>query len=102
MGLAGGCGGGTVGGGTVVTGGAGAGRLAGDVTEDTMVTRRVTGNRGLVTGMLGCELEGGKKVMYLGGEGRDAGLQSIDILKLFLRMRRDLLGCYVGLVGDCV
>ena len=39
-----------------------------------MVTRGVTGGKGLVIGMLGCELEGGREAMGLGGEGRDAGL----------------------------
>ena len=39
-----------------------------------MVTRGVTGGKGLVTGMLGSELEGGNGAMHLGGEGREAGL----------------------------
>ena len=66
-GLAGGCGGRAVGGSVVVG-------LVVDTVGDTVVTRRVTGGKGLVTGTLGCELEGGKGVMCLGGEGSDAGL----------------------------
>ena len=69
-GLAGGCGGWTVEGGVVIN----------EVVEvvDTAggaeVTEEMTGGNGLVTGRLGCELEGGNEVMCLGGEGRDAGL----------------------------
>ena len=73
-GLAGGCSGETVGGGAVVTGGVGGGRLDGGATEDTVVTRGMTGGRGLVTGTLGGEFEGGREAMHLGGKGRDAGL----------------------------
>ena len=39
-----------------------------------VVTRGVTGGKGLVTGMLGCRLEGDREAMCLGGEGRNAGL----------------------------
>ena len=39
-----------------------------------MITKGMTGGKGLVTGILDCELEGGKGAMHLGGEGRDAGL----------------------------
>ena len=46
-GLAGGCGGGIVGGGAVVDG------VVVGTTEDTMVTRGVTGGKGLVPGTLG-------------------------------------------------
>ena len=45
-----------------------------DTTGDAVVTRGVTGGKGLVTGTLGCELEGGKEAMCLGGKVRDAGL----------------------------
>ena len=67
-GLAGGCGGGTAGGGTVVDG------MVVDITGGAVVTRRVTGGKGLVIEMLGCELEGGSGAMCLDGKGRDAGL----------------------------
>ena len=67
-GLAGGCGSGIVGGDTVVDG------VVVGMTGGVVVTRGVTGGKGLVTGMLGCELEGGSRAMRLGGEGRDAGL----------------------------
>ena len=53
-GLAGGCGGGTVDEGAVI---------------NEVVTRGVTGGKGLVTGMLGCRLEDGREAMHLGGEG---------------------------------
>ena len=43
-------------------------------TEDTVVTKGVTGGNGLVTGILGWEPKGGNRVVRLGGEGRDAGL----------------------------
>ena len=43
-------------------------------TEDTVVTKGVTGGNGLVTGTLGWELEGGNGVLHLGGEGSNAGL----------------------------
>ena len=39
-----------------------------------MVTKRVTGGSGLVTGILGWEPEGSNGVLHLGGEGSDAGL----------------------------
>ena len=45
-----------------------------DTTGDAVVTREVTGGKGLVTGTLDCELEGGNEEMHLGGEGRNAGL----------------------------
>ena len=34
----------------------------------------LTDGKGLVTGMLGSELEGGSGAMHLGGEGRETGL----------------------------
>ena len=43
-------------------------------TENVVVTKGVTGGNGLVTGMLGWELEGGNGVLCLGGEGSAAGL----------------------------
>ena len=43
-------------------------------TEDTVVTKGVTGGSGLVTGMLGWQPEGGNGVLCLGGEGSNAGL----------------------------
>ena len=67
-GLAGGCGGGTVNGDAVVDG------VVVDTMEDTVVTRRVTDGKGLVTEMLGCKLESGNEVMCLGGKSKDAGL----------------------------
>ena len=67
-GLAGGCGGGTVGGGTMVN------EMVAGVARGTMVTRGVTGGKGLVTGGLGWEPEGGSETMRLGGKGSDAGL----------------------------
>ena len=73
-GLAGGCGGRTVGGGAVVSEVVETGSLVVDTAEDVAVTKGVTGGKGLVTGMLGCELEGGNEAMHLGGKGRDAGL----------------------------
>ena len=48
--------------------------LAVDGVGGTVVTRGVTGGKGLVTRTLGCELESGKETMCLGGKGRDAGL----------------------------
>ena len=67
-GLVGGCGSGTVGGGTVVNG------VIIGMTEDAVGTREVAGGKRLVTGTLDCGPEGGNEVMRLGGEGRDAGL----------------------------
>ena len=67
-GLAGGWGGGTVGGGAKIDG-----TVVG-TTEDTVITKGVTGGSGLITGMLGWEPEGGNGVLHLGGEGSDAGL----------------------------
>ena len=61
---------GFAGGGAGLVGGCG-GWAVGGVA---VVTREVTGGKGLVTGTLGCELEGGRKAMHLGGEGRVAGL----------------------------
>ena len=72
-GLAGGCGGGTVGGGAMIKGVKIDGTVVG-TTEDTVVTKGVTGGNGLVTGILGWEPEGGSGVVCLGGEGSDAGL----------------------------
>ena len=43
-------------------------------TEDTVVTRGVTGSNRLVTRTLGWEPEGGNGVLCLGGEGSDAKL----------------------------
>ena len=74
IGLAGGCGSWTVGEDAVVNEVVKARGLVVDMAGDAVVTRGVTGGKGLVTGTLGCELEGGKEVMCLGGEGRDAGL----------------------------
>ena len=72
-GLAGGCGGGTVGGGAVVKGVKIDGTVVGTM-EDMVVTKGVTGGNGLVTGILGWEPEGGNGVVCLGGEGSDAEL----------------------------
>ena len=89
--LAGGCGGGIVGGSVVVKGVKINGTVVGTM-EDIVVTKGVTGGNGLVTGILGWEPEGGNGVVHLGSEGSDAGLLCIDVLKLSLRMRRGLLG----------
>ena len=62
-GLVGGCGGGTVGGDAVVN------EMVVDVTQNTEVTRGVTGGRGLAW-----ELEGGSAMKHLGGKGNDVGL----------------------------
>ena len=67
-GLAGGCDGGTVDEGAKING------VVIGMTEDTVVTRGVTGGNGLVTGILGWEPEGGSGVVCLGGKGSDAGL----------------------------
>ena len=67
-GLAGGCNGGIVDGGAKIDG------IVIGTIEDTVVTKGVTGGRGLVAGILGCEPEGGNGVLCLGGEGSDAGL----------------------------
>ena len=67
-GLAGGCNGGIVDKSAVVK------EEAVDAVGGTVVIRGVTGGKGLITGMLGCELEAGREAMHLGGEGRDAGL----------------------------
>ena len=67
-GLAGGCNGGTV------VRGAKINEVVIGTTEGTVVTKRVTGGNGLVTGILGWEPEGGSGVVHLGGEGSDAGL----------------------------
>ena len=61
---------GFAGGGDGLTGGCNGGTVDGDA----VVTRRVTGGKGLVTEMLGSELGGGNGVMHLGGKGKDAGL----------------------------
>ena len=68
IGLAGGCDRGTVDKGAKIDG------VVIGTTEDTVVTRGVTGSNGLVTGILGWEPEGGSGVVHLGGEGSDAGL----------------------------
>ena len=67
-GLAGGCNGGIVVGGAKIDG------VVVGTIEGTVVTKGVTGGNGLVTGILGWELEGGSGVVRLGGEGSDAGL----------------------------
>ena len=67
-GLAGGCDGGTVVKGVKIDG------VVVGTTDNTVVTRGVTGGSGLVTGTVGWELEGGNGVLCLGGEGSDAGL----------------------------
>ena len=72
-GLAEGCGSGTVGGGAVVNEVVKAGGLAVDIAGGTEVTRGVTGGKELVIETLDCELEGGRRAMCLGGEGRNAG-----------------------------
>ena len=69
LGLAGGCGGGTV-----VEGGARGNGLAIGMTGGTMVTRGITGGKGFVTEMLDWKVKGGRGVMHLDGEGRDTGL----------------------------
>ena len=68
-GLTGGCGGGIVVNEVVRAGG-----LVVGTAGDAVVTKGVTGGKGLVTGMLDWEPEGGSEAMRLGGEGRDAGL----------------------------
>ena len=67
-GLAGGCNGGTVDEGAEIDG------VVIGTTEDTVVTRGVTGGNGLVTATLDWEPEGGNGVLCLGGKGSDAGL----------------------------
>ena len=67
-GLVGGCDRGTVDEGAKIDG------IVIGTTEDTVVTRGVTGGSGLVTGTVGWELEGGNGVLCLGGKGSDAGL----------------------------
>ena len=67
-GLTGGCGGGAVGGGAKIDG-----TVVG-TTEDTVVTKGMTGGSGLVMGILGWEPEGGNGVLCLDGKGSDAGL----------------------------
>ena len=67
-GLAGGWDGGTVGGGAKING------MVIGTTEDTVVTKEVTGGNGLVTGTLDWELEGGNGVLCLDGESSNAGL----------------------------
>ena len=67
-GLVGGCNRETVGKGAKING------VVIGMTEDTVVTRGVTGSNGLVTGTLGWEPEGGNGVLRLDGEGSDAGL----------------------------
>ena len=62
-----------MGSGTVIEGVKMDGMVVG-TTEDTVVTKGVTGGNGLVTGILGWEPEGGSGVVHLGGEGSDAGL----------------------------
>ena len=67
-GLAGGCDGGAVDDGAKIDG------VVVSMTEGAVVTRGVTGGRGLVAGILGWEPEGGNGVLHLGGEGNDTGL----------------------------
>ena len=64
-GLAGGCDGRTVDKNAVVKEGVKTGGLVVDVSGGAVVTRGVTGGKKLVTGMLGCELKGGKEAMHL-------------------------------------
>ena len=64
-GLIGGWGGGTVGRGAKIDG------IVVGTTEDTVITKGVTGGSGLVTGMLGWKPEGGNGVLCLGGECYD-------------------------------
>ena len=59
---------------------AGGGGLVIGTTGGNVVTRRVTGGRGFVTGMLGWEVESGREVMPLGGEGKDAGLTTYVLM----------------------
>ena len=98
-GLAGGCGGGTVDRGAVINEVVKAGELVVDTAGDAVVTRRVTGGKGLVTGMLGCELEDGREVMHLGGKGRDAGLAVYCHPKTLFEDEEGSVGI-LGLVGD--
>ena len=75
LGLTGGCSGGMVGRGGAVVRGAAEGRgLVVGITDDTVVTRGVTGGKGFITGTLGWDVEGGKEAMHLGGEDKNAGL----------------------------
>ena len=67
-GLAGGWGGGTVDRGAKIDG------TVVSTTEDTVVTKGVTGGSGLVAGVLGWEPKDGNRVLHLGGEGNDTGL----------------------------
>ena len=57
-----------------LTGGWGGGIMGDCWAGGAVVVKGVTGGKGLVTGMLGCELEGGNEAMHLGDKGRDAGL----------------------------
>ena len=68
IGLAGGCDGGIVDEGVKIDG------VVVGMTDDTVVTRGVTGGSGLVIGTVGWELEDGNGVLDLGGEGSDGGL----------------------------
>ena len=74
---------GFTGGGGGLAGGCGGGTVAGDVKINevfigtaggAVVIRGVTCGSWLVIGILGWEPEGGNGVLYLGGEGSDAGL----------------------------
>ena len=51
-----------------------AGGLVAGAARGAVVVMRVTVDRGFVTEVLGWEPEGGRDAMYLGEEGRDAGL----------------------------
>ena len=95
-GLAGGCDGETVDKGAKING------VVIGTTEDTVVTKGVTGGSGLVTGILGWEPEGGSGVLRLGGEGSEAGLTVYWHPKtLFEEEEEGSIGV-VGLVGDWV
>ena len=94
-GLAGGCDGATVVGGAKING------VVVGMTEDTVVTKGVTGGNGLVTEILGWEPEGGNGVVCLGGEGSDAGLTVYWHPKTLFEDEEGSVGV-LGLVGDCV
>ena len=80
-------------------GGAEGGGLASGMAGGTVVTRGMTGGKGFVTEILGCELKGGKKAMCLGGKGRDAGLAGHP--KTLFEDEKGSVRV-LDLVGDCV
>ena len=61
----------------------------------------VTGGSGLVTGTLGWELKNGNGVLYLGGEGSDAGLTVYWHPNTLFKDEEESIGV-LGLVGDWV